>query len=125
LVHAAEGDQDDKAVFMSCYAVMLFGVPNRGLNNSALMSMVRGQPNEELVRYLEPSSRFASDLHQRFYETFTLDHSKIICIYETKETPTVRVSSTSRSLFHMYAYVDFVRSGIKKLALGKEMVHQF
>ncbi|KAF2181720.1 hypothetical protein K469DRAFT_588829, partial [Zopfia rhizophila CBS 207.26] len=96
LVQAADGSQDDKAVFMSCYAVMLFGVPNRGLNDSSLVSMVKGQPNEDLVRSLNPSSRFASLLHEMFYMRF-MDDSKIICIYETEETRTVVVSAWERN----------------------------
>src|SRR5271155_867822 len=92
LVEACEGSEDDKAVFMSCYALLLFGVPNRGLDNSSLMAMVKGQPNEALVRDLSGSSRFLSLLHRMFYERFALDDSRIICVYETQMTPTVEVS---------------------------------
>jgi len=88
---AADGSPDDKAVFMSCYGVMLFGVPNRGLDNASLISMVKGQPNEDLVKFLNPTDRFASYLHESFFDLFA-NGSKIICIYETKETPTVKVS---------------------------------
>ena len=83
---------------MSCYAVMFFAVPNRGLDTSSLISMVKGQPNEDLVRNLDPSSRFLSKLHEDFYTHFTFDDSKIICIFETKMTPTVEVSLASRRL---------------------------
>ncbi|KAM0457154.1 hypothetical protein ACHAPV_006793 [Trichoderma viride] len=48
LAQAFEGSEDDKAVFISCFAVLLFGVPNRGLDHKNLMSMVKGQPNEDL-----------------------------------------------------------------------------
>lgn len=78
---------------MSCYALMLFGVPNRGLETSSLMAMVRGQPNEALVRDLSESSRFLSLLQNMFYERFTIDSSRIICVYETQMTPTVEVST--------------------------------
>jgi len=74
---------------------MFFGVPNRGLDISSLTSMVKGQPNEDLVRNLDPSSRFLSQLHQLFYDKFTFEDSQIICIFETKETATVEVSSCS------------------------------
>jgi hypothetical protein len=92
LVEAADGSQDDKAVFMSCYAVIFFGVPNRGLEISSLASMVKGQPNEQLVRDLDPNSRFLTHLHDMFYRRFTFDDSPIISIYETRKTPTVEVS---------------------------------
>lgn len=76
---------------MSCYAVLLFAVPNRGLDNSSLMYMVKGQPNEDLVKDLKESSRFLSILSRRFNKYFTLEDSKIISIYETKMTSTVKV----------------------------------
>ncbi|KAI9763914.1 MAG: hypothetical protein M1840_009026 [Geoglossum simile] len=96
LVQAAEGSQDDIAILMSCYAVVFFGVPNRGLNISNLASMVSGQPNEELVRNLDPSSTFLSLLHDMFYRRFVFDDSQIVCFYETKETPTVEWSEKTR-----------------------------
>ena len=95
MVDAAEGSPDDKDVFRSCYAVMFFGVPNRGLESSNLISMVKGQPNEDLVRNLDPSSRFLGLLHKMFYDKFTFEDSQIICIFETKETATVEVSPCS------------------------------
>jgi hypothetical protein len=92
LVEAADGSQDDKAVFMSCYAIIFFGVPNRGIEISSLVSMVKGQPNEQLVRDLGPDSRFLTHLHDMFYHRFTFDDSPIISIYEMKTTPTIEVS---------------------------------
>lgn len=92
LAQAAEGSPDDRKVFRLCYAVIFFGVPNRGLESSSLNSMVKGQPNEDLVRNLHPDSSFLSLLHQRFLDKFVLEDSKIICIYETNYTATVEVS---------------------------------
>ncbi|KAL7789036.1 hypothetical protein V8C37DRAFT_387023 [Trichoderma ceciliae] len=89
LVEVSEGSEDDQAVFRSCYAILFFAVPNRGLDNRSLMSMVKGQPNEDLVKSLGKKSRFSSLLHQRFYKCFTYEDTKIICVFETKETPTV------------------------------------
>lgn len=103
LVQACDGSDDDKAIFMSCYALMLFGVPNRGLETSSLMAMVKGQPNEALVRDLSESSRFLSLLQSMFYERFTIDSSRIICIYETQMTPTVEVAIPAFS-----CYVDII-----------------
>ncbi|KAL7935649.1 hypothetical protein V8C35DRAFT_333543 [Trichoderma chlorosporum] len=97
LVEASEGSEEDLAVFRSCYAVLLFAVPNRGLDNSSLMSMVKGQPNEDLVRNLSGTSRFLMLLQQRFNKCFVLDGSKIICVYETQKTPTVQWNSETGS----------------------------
>ncbi|KAK4061045.1 hypothetical protein Trihar35433_9970 [Trichoderma harzianum] len=96
LVQASEGSEDDLAVFRSCYAVMLFAVPNRGLDNLSLMSMVKGQPNEDLVRNLGGESPFLNHLHESFHKRFTLN-SEIICAFETKTTPTVEWNSKTKS----------------------------
>lgn len=81
---------------------MLFGVPNRGIETSSLMAMVKGQPNEALVRDLSESSRFLSLLQSMFYERFTIDSSRIICVYETQMTPTVEVSTPVHASLHRY-----------------------
>ncbi|KAL7955267.1 hypothetical protein V8C34DRAFT_327435 [Trichoderma compactum] len=96
LVQASEGSEDDLAVFRSCYAVMFFAVPNRGLDNISLMSMVKGQPNEDLVRNLSGESPFSIHLHESFIKRFTLG-SEIICVYETKTTPTVKLNLKTKS----------------------------
>ncbi|KAH8667741.1 hypothetical protein BGZ61DRAFT_365055 [Ilyonectria robusta] len=97
LAEASNGSEDDQAVFRACYAVFLFAVPNRGLDNSSLQAMVKGQPNEQLIRNLSPSSSFLTLLRERFDEKFTLKDSKIICVFETKTTPTVEWSPRTAS----------------------------
>src|SRR5579871_5426711 len=82
---------------MSCYAVIFFGVPNRGIKISSLASMVKGQPNEQLVRDLGPNSGFLNHLHDMFYRRFTFDDSPIISIYELQTTPTIEVSLHPKS----------------------------
>lgn len=92
-MQASVGSEEDQTIYRSCYALLLFGVPNRGLNNLSLRSMVKGQPNESLVRDLGESSRFLSLLHKRFNACFTFDDSHILSISETKHTATVEVSA--------------------------------
>lgn len=75
---------------MSCYALMFFGVPNRGLEDAGLRSMVLGQPNEDLVRDLRIGSSFLNLLHQGFCDIFH-DDSQVISFYETRRTRTVLV----------------------------------
>ncbi|KAM0476085.1 hypothetical protein ACHAPX_006502 [Trichoderma viride] len=93
LVQASVGSEEDQTIYRSCYALLLFGVPNRGLNNLSLKSMVKGQPNESLVRDLGEDSRFLSLLHERFNACFTFDDSHILSISETKHTATVEWNS--------------------------------
>ncbi|KAL9487937.1 hypothetical protein ACSS6W_000214 [Trichoderma asperelloides] len=97
LVRAATGNEAYQTISRSCYALMFFGVPHRGLNNLSLMSMVKGQPNESLVRDLSESSRFLSSLHEDFNACFTFDDTHVLSISETKHTPTVEwCSETGR-----------------------------
>ena len=105
---------------MSCYAVLFFAVPSRGLDNSSLMSMVKGQPNEDLVRNLSESSPFLGLLHDRFSKCFTLDDSKILGIFETQTTPTVEVSSFSKFRLPHEVLITSSTSGLRRLPHGKE-----
>jgi hypothetical protein len=61
------------------------------MDNASLMAMVKGQPNEAIVRELSPSSRFLSEMHRQFNKTFTMEDSQIISWYETKTTATIEV----------------------------------
>lgn len=80
LAQAFEGSEEDNSVCTSCFAILLFGVPNRGLDHKNLMSMVKGQPNEDLVNDLKQSSRFLNMLAQRFNKHFTLEDLKIVLV---------------------------------------------
>jgi hypothetical protein len=100
LVQASEGSLDDQAVFTSCFAVLLFGVPNRGIDNKSLMAMVKGQPNEAIVRELSVGSRILSELHPQFNKTVTMDDTTIISWYETKETATIEVCTLYLLYYH-------------------------
>ncbi|KAI1391513.1 uncharacterized protein F4822DRAFT_396967 [Hypoxylon trugodes] len=96
-VYAHEGSKEDNAIAMSCCGLLFFGVPNRGLNIGSLETMVKGQPNGNLIRDLAPKSRFLADLTQRFDSCFTLKDTKVISIYETRETATVQWSDETAS----------------------------
>ncbi|KAL7908137.1 hypothetical protein GGI35DRAFT_54680 [Trichoderma velutinum] len=60
------------------------------------MSMVKGQPNENLVRNLSVESPFLNHLHESFNKRFAPD-SEIISAYETRPTPTVEWNSATES----------------------------
>lgn len=92
LVKAAQsdGDSENGFVFNSCHALLLFGVPNKGLEGTSLRSMVKGQPNAKLIENLEGSSDFLRLLHE-LWESLKPQNAKIVSIYETKPTPTVLV----------------------------------
>jgi hypothetical protein len=89
-VEAAQGSKEDKDVFNATYGLIFFGTPTRGLEIQSLCTIVKGQPNEELVRYLG-ASRYLKQQHDEFYRVFTHHDSQIISVFETKMTPTVEV----------------------------------
>lgn len=95
LVAAKAGGRDDRNIVNSCYGLMLFAVPSRGLDNVVLKSLVKGQPNEALVRDLGPDSRFLGVLHESFRRDFLFQDSQIVCIHETRPTPTVEIHDGS------------------------------
>lgn len=82
--------------------------------------MVKGQPNEQLIRNLSPSSSFLTLLRERFDEKFTLKDSKIICVFETKTTPTVEVSWLG-SWYSARSIIDCSNSGPREQHHGKEL----
>lgn len=90
-MRAARGSQDDQNILLSCYSILFFGVPNRGLNIEAMRSMVKGQPNSRLVEDLDPESQCLPLLHEAFCYHFKFEDSPIISIYETMRTRTVVV----------------------------------
>jgi hypothetical protein len=71
---------------------ILFGVPSRGMETQAIMSMVREQPNEGLVRDLTTSSGYLCSLHARFFEVALHGRMKLFWAFETRTFPTVAVS---------------------------------
>ncbi|KAH8894167.1 hypothetical protein GQ53DRAFT_858785, partial [Thozetella sp. PMI_491] len=99
LVHASNkpNDQQCQNLRKSCYGLLFFGVPNFGLRNPQLVSIVQNKPNRVLVQDLvvdddsEPSTflkrlsdQFAGCCGNRF-------KYKIVSFYETKLSPTVEI----------------------------------
>ena len=75
---------------------MFFGVPNRGLNHTSLVSIVQGQPNEGLIRDLQVNegseqSSFLRGLCYDFEGIFHQSDSEIIDFYEDNFSDTLQV----------------------------------
>jgi hypothetical protein len=91
----SDGDEDNSNVFQLSRCLMFFGVPNLGLRNEPLKTMVKGQPNAQLVHDLvvdddTESHPFLSRLSHDF-----LSHCKnlqVVSYYETRQSATVHVS---------------------------------
>lgn len=97
-MEAATGSDQDKNIVQATYACFLLGVPNRGLHIEQLTAMVKGQRNEKLVLDLGIGSQLLRSLHNSFCTFLKSTDSRIICVYETKPSPTVEVQIPCRWL---------------------------
>jgi len=90
----------DRENFNSIFGLFFFGVPNQGINVDHWLPMVKGQPNEILVRSLGLDSTILRRLHEEFQAAFDLPDSQIVAIYETERTrlTKVRIDKFSASL---------------------------
>ncbi|KAK2023015.1 hypothetical protein LX32DRAFT_708969, partial [Colletotrichum zoysiae] len=84
----------------ACYALLFFGVPNLGLRNDQLMTMVRGQPNAELIHDLivdndSEASTFLKRLADQFSETCK-GHYCVMSFFERMLSPTVQLNAEGK-----------------------------
>ena len=70
---------------------ILFGVPNFGMEQSALLAVAEGAANERLIRDLAPSSQYLTQLHAQVEGLAFLQDVVLHWAYETRESPTVIV----------------------------------
>ncbi|KAA8909379.1 hypothetical protein FN846DRAFT_942526 [Sphaerosporella brunnea] len=80
--------EEQRRMFNSSAALFFFGVPNKGLNNQNLLSMVKGQKNETLIRDLQEDSPLLLGAYENFLRGFTFDDCRITSFYETEDTKT-------------------------------------
>ncbi|TEY28543.1 hypothetical protein BOTCAL_1016g00020 [Botryotinia calthae] len=87
---------DNVDFFKSSYGLMFFGVPNSGLNNKALMQIVAGGLNEQMIKDLQVAdedhepTQFLSTIKQNFKQCCKEGRFQIRSYYEQKETQMVR-----------------------------------
>jgi triacylglycerol esterase/lipase EstA (alpha/beta hydrolase family) len=90
---ARSADQDD-FVLQKIKMTVFFGVPNRGMQVTHLLSMVKGQPNEGLVNTLSVDSPYLNILDEGFAGIAAYRSMRIVSAYETKRTATTVVRTT-------------------------------
>ncbi|KAF8535303.1 P-loop containing nucleoside triphosphate hydrolase protein [Trichophaea hybrida] len=93
LVDAAQGSyQLDKAILNSCIGIFLFGVPNRGLNNENLLSLMKGKKSAPFVSNLMQGSELLQVLHTAFLRSYEniLKSCFVVSFYEMEDTKTIR-----------------------------------
>ncbi|KAI7772924.1 hypothetical protein LA080_013137 [Diaporthe eres] len=67
----------------------MFGIPNLGLENRALISMTDGRKNEMFSRNLGLDSQYLPELNKDFGLAFGQRNLSVIAVYETKDSNTV------------------------------------
>jgi len=100
IVQMADREKSVAQILDHVLGAIMFGVPSLGMDQSHLLSMVEGRPNEQLVQDLarDGGANYVRQLNTRFQGLTFLRTAKVIWAYETKESPTVIVSSTSETL---------------------------
>ena len=93
LVHMAQAKNDYSSMLRSVERVMLFGVPTQGMRIDHLLSMVQEglQPNESLIRQLDPGDRRLAEVYGEFSRICKDKQIRIISIYERERTRVSKV----------------------------------
>ncbi|KAF8244548.1 hypothetical protein K440DRAFT_9874 [Wilcoxina mikolae CBS 423.85] len=102
--------ENDQAVLKLCIGIFPFGVPNRGLNEQNLMTLVRGQKNETLIRDLGQTSQLLREMERAFQHGLHTEHCSIVSFYESKDTKTVEVKPTGE-LTRTGPFIQLVNRG--------------
>lgn len=105
LVRATEGTYDHHklSLLRDCAGLLFFGVPNLGLRNDSLRTLVKNQPNEQLVQDLvvneeSEATPYLKMLARRFTEGCKGYYIPAVAIFERKFSHTVRVSDRQQSV---------------------------
>jgi hypothetical protein len=91
LVYLAHGGERERCILERISGGVLFGVPSEGLENSHLLAMVQGQPNQHLIQDLSKDSEYLQDLDSQFSGLTALHGTRLYWAYETRTSPTVVV----------------------------------
>lgn len=91
-------DSADYDNFQSTYGMLLFGVPNRGMDISSLIPMAQDQVNLPFLMSLGKESSVLRDLHRDFCDHFDYRDSLVMSYYETELSPTAKQVSIAWSI---------------------------
>ncbi|OJD31723.1 small s protein [Diplodia corticola] len=105
---------EEPSILGKLEAILFFGVPNGGMETDQLISMVNGNPTEELISKLSPASDYLKTLDSYFSNLQYTRKFPVISCYETKTTQTVMQSADGK----------WSRSGPRKVMVKKESAIQ-
>lgn len=78
--------------FLSIYGLLLFGVPNGGIETKYWMPIVDSKPNKSLIDSLAPDAYYLRNLQENFNRVFCFPEAKVTSVFETKKSATAKVS---------------------------------
>jgi hypothetical protein len=83
----------DQANFHSTFAILFYGVPNRGLRISdlGLAAMVKDQPMEGFLHALRTDSPLLANISVEYCRYFNFRDSVVFSVSETKKSPTAKL----------------------------------
>ncbi|KAL1648461.1 hypothetical protein SLS58_002216 [Diplodia intermedia] len=92
LVILAPSCGEEPSILGRIKRILLFGVPNDGMETDQLISMVNGNPTKQLISNLSPGSEYLKTLDKYFSNLQYTRKFPLFSFYETKTTQTVKVS---------------------------------
>ncbi|CAM1509526.1 Fc.00g032650.m01.CDS01 [Cosmosporella sp. VM-42] len=87
------GDKMDRFNLEATGGALFFGVPHRGMDNSALLSIIGSQPNREFLESLRAGSPELEKQSQTFSTVSVLAESAIFSFYETCVSGTAKMDN--------------------------------
>ena len=94
LLDSDGADESDRLNLNATGGALFFGVPNRGMDNSALLSIIGLQPNRDFLESLRIGSPELEKQSDVFSKISALADSVIFCFYETCVSGTARMASS-------------------------------
>lgn len=98
LVALANNGDPERHILHQMVGGLFFGVPSRGMDTQALITMTNGRPNENLLQNLTVGSEYLRDLDNRASGIMASKGMSLFWAYETRMSPTVVV----RAIFLRY-----------------------
>jgi hypothetical protein len=101
----SKGDETDQCNFKSTRGALFFGVPNCGMDNTSLITMMETQPNRDFLDSLSTNSPFLKQQAQSFPTVFDFRDSIIYSFYETRVSPKATMVGTSRLFLFFFRWL--------------------
>lgn len=90
IVQMKHGSNDDKSNLENIRGLLLFGVPNRGMDIRSLVSIVGNNPNRFLLEVLSTTSHVMQEYTAEFLNCFTSRKAIVYSFYETRLSRTAQ-----------------------------------